>query len=258
MKKNVMPLVALGLALATLNIFGAEFYKSRKQTEYLMDLYQFPLQFMVKTSEADSIMNAAEGFLAKNMAHFFHVSGYAISTQVNHGFINVSRVDLGDGWSEIEVVVSRHKTTRRNQAGVMGHQTAVREITSELRGPVKLGSLANQFLIDSKENQVLVREFRYELMLGRFLVKFLVTGKPYPSATMEEIILSNIPQEPITHEDLDTDKYKLDETFSLKGSGIDLLEIFTKVNARNLKGAKFILTEKTNGDLTGFSLYKEK
>ena len=256
--KHALKILLVVMFVLIAPIWPAEFYKSNKQTEYMMDLHQHPLQFMIKTSEADSVMNAAEGFLAKNMAHFFHVSKYAIATQVNHGFVNVSRIDLGDGWSEVEIIVSRHKTTRRNQAGAMSHRTAIREISNELRGQVKLGSTSSQFLIESTESSILTKEFRYELLLGRLLSKFLITGKPYPSATMEEIILGNIPQKQITEEDLETNKFKLVETYSLKKSAGSLLEIFTKVNARHVKGAKFVLAEKTNGELTGFSLYKEK
>jgi len=234
-------------------------YRSLTQNEYLKDIKEYPLQFEIPIPEADDAMNAIEGYLAKNMAHFYYVSKYAIQAQVGRVYMNVSRIDYG-GKADIEFVISPSISSRGSMymlGGVGAAGTILNSNHKNAEG-YALAAIVVGALAAAEDRAEVKRSLKYAMFLARVTVKFVKTGRPYPTATLEEILTANIPNKLLSEAEAESGDYKMVKSYKVRGEP-NYVNIVKHGYQHETKGAGFIFfSRNSKGQLKNYRFYKKK
>ena len=167
--------------------FGQQVQRSVIQREYLADLERYPLAFQIASHSADQAMRNAEGFLVERYFEVFHSSTHGIKGQFKHIFVTISRVDLKSGNSRIVL-----------QASPFRYYTAGRTIpVTDLSGMEALRDISipeaqYRGYIAKREKPTTNRELLETESILKLVAKLMVTGEPYPSATLSEVFRETI------------------------------------------------------------------
>lgn len=232
---------------------GPQLY-SKAQRAYLKDIDDYPLVMNISTTDAPILMQRAEGYLAKNMASFTFISDFAIQAKVRSVYLTLSRIDLNEGRSEVEIYCSPVESRRFNTAGILVAVSSGRN-TDLLALAALFAGIAFQQRAEKVKKIKVKSDLRYGIFLGRITLKFGLTGAYFPAAAYDELVRDNMPLEALAAEEVDG--FKKVTSTKIKEE-TDPRFIVDQARHAQARGATHFFLKEKKGRFTRFTFYKKK